>query len=156
MGLAVYNSIILDIRFPPVCYKKLLSPAVVPYNNPRATVGIAPVSIKDLKEAMPVCNGTMFVNNEIHHVCMYKQESTVWKFVEIPTDQQISLCDIILELPVPDFLLVFSSDVWPNSYFMRYHHSNLSDLDYEFSRSLKVKSRYAVGTSNMTSNYSSI
>ena len=48
MGLAVYNSIILDIRFPAICYKKLLSPAVVPYNNPRATVGVTQATIEDL------------------------------------------------------------------------------------------------------------
>lgn len=53
MGLAVYNSIILDIRFPPCCYKKLLSPAVVPFHDPHATVGIAPLGLKDLMEAMP-------------------------------------------------------------------------------------------------------
>lgn len=53
MGLAVYNSIILDIRFPPCCYKKLLSPAVVPFHNPNATVGIAPLGLQDLVETMP-------------------------------------------------------------------------------------------------------
>ncbi|XP_035825923.1 probable E3 ubiquitin-protein ligase HECTD2 isoform X2 [Aplysia californica] len=53
MGLAVYNSINLDIRFPPVCYRKLLSPAVVPFNNPRATVGISPVTMHDLKAIQP-------------------------------------------------------------------------------------------------------
>ena len=54
MGLAVYNSIILDIRFPPCCYKKLLSPAVVPFHDPNATVGIAPLGLQDLMETMPV------------------------------------------------------------------------------------------------------
>ena len=54
MGLAVYNSIILDIHFPAVCYKKLLSPAVVPYNNPRATVGVCTATVKDLEETRPV------------------------------------------------------------------------------------------------------
>ena len=54
MGLAVYNSIILDIHFPPVCYRKLLSPAVVPYNNPRATVGVTPVTLRDLEQTLPV------------------------------------------------------------------------------------------------------
>lgn len=54
MGLAVYNSIILDIRFPPCCYKKLLSPAVVPFHNPNATVGMAPLGLQDLMETMPV------------------------------------------------------------------------------------------------------
>ncbi|ELU04155.1 hypothetical protein CAPTEDRAFT_93626 [Capitella teleta] len=53
MGLAVYNSIILDIHFPAICYKKLLSPAVVPYNNPSATVGIANVTLNDLKQTLP-------------------------------------------------------------------------------------------------------
>ncbi|KAL9983333.1 hypothetical protein ACROYT_G005487 [Oculina patagonica] len=53
MGLAVYNSIILDIRFPPCCYKKLLSPAVVPFHNPNAAVGLAPLGLQDLMETMP-------------------------------------------------------------------------------------------------------
>lgn len=53
MGLAVYNSIILDIRFPPCCYKKLLSPAVVPFHDPHATVGLAALGLQDLIEAMP-------------------------------------------------------------------------------------------------------
>ncbi|XP_031557085.1 probable E3 ubiquitin-protein ligase HECTD2 [Actinia tenebrosa] len=53
MGLAVYNSIILDIRFPSCVYKKLLSPAVVPYQNPKATVGVAKLELDDLAEVMP-------------------------------------------------------------------------------------------------------
>ncbi|XP_076467951.1 putative E3 ubiquitin-protein ligase HECTD2 [Babylonia areolata] len=53
MGLAVYNSINLDVRFPTVCYRKLLSPAVVPFNNPRATVGIVTTSLQDLAKMMP-------------------------------------------------------------------------------------------------------
>ena len=52
MGLAVYNSINLDIHFPPVCYKKLLSPAVVPYNQ-RASVGVTAASVADLDETKP-------------------------------------------------------------------------------------------------------
>uniref|UniRef100_A0A0L8FP38 HECT-type E3 ubiquitin transferase n=1 Tax=Octopus bimaculoides TaxID=37653 RepID=A0A0L8FP38_OCTBM len=38
-----------DIRFPPCCYHKLLSPAVVPYMNDKATVGVAPLTLSDLK-----------------------------------------------------------------------------------------------------------
>lgn len=53
MGLAVYNSINLDLRFPPCCYKKLLSPPVVPFNNPRAQVGVANLTLKDLKTVQP-------------------------------------------------------------------------------------------------------
>ena len=37
MGLAVYNSIILDLHFPSICYRKLLTPPVVPA-NPEAEV----------------------------------------------------------------------------------------------------------------------
>ncbi|XP_052773561.1 probable E3 ubiquitin-protein ligase HECTD2 isoform X2 [Mya arenaria] len=53
MGLAVYNSIILDLRFPPCCYKKLLSPPVVPYNNPRVPVGVTALTLRDLKTVHP-------------------------------------------------------------------------------------------------------
>ncbi|KAK6185095.1 hypothetical protein SNE40_007408 [Patella caerulea] len=53
MGLAVYNSINLDVRFPPSCYKKLLNPAVVPFSNPRATVGVTTFTLEDLKLAQP-------------------------------------------------------------------------------------------------------
>ncbi|KAF6035865.1 HECTD2 [Bugula neritina] len=54
MGLAVYNGINLDIRLPFIAYKKLLSPAVVPCNNPNATVGVIPKpSIYDLESVMP-------------------------------------------------------------------------------------------------------
>ena len=63
MGLAVYNSITLDVRFPPVCYRKLLSPAVVPYNMPKATVGIAKVTLRDFAFTMPVC----FIDSHCHY-----------------------------------------------------------------------------------------
>ncbi|ESO93074.1 hypothetical protein LOTGIDRAFT_119782, partial [Lottia gigantea] len=53
MGLAVYNSINLDVRFPPACYKKLLSPAVVPFSNPRATVGVSNFNLDDLIQTQP-------------------------------------------------------------------------------------------------------
>ncbi|XP_048362006.1 probable E3 ubiquitin-protein ligase HECTD2 [Sphaerodactylus townsendi] len=52
MGLAVYNSITLDIRFPPCCYKKLLSPPIVPCDQ-NAPVGIGSVTIDDLCQVMP-------------------------------------------------------------------------------------------------------
>jgi len=53
MGLAVYNGINLDLRFPPCCYKKLLSPAVVPFNNPHIPVGVSTFGLADLKEVHP-------------------------------------------------------------------------------------------------------
>ncbi|KAG3264497.1 HECT domain E3 ubiquitin protein ligase 2 [Ictidomys tridecemlineatus] len=52
MGLAVYNSITLDIRFPPCCYKKLLSPPIVP-SDQNTPVGICSVAIDDLCQIMP-------------------------------------------------------------------------------------------------------
>ncbi|XP_015265665.1 PREDICTED: probable E3 ubiquitin-protein ligase HECTD2 [Gekko japonicus] len=52
MGLAVYNSITLDIRFPPCCYKKLLSPPIVPCDQ-NTPVGIGSVTIDDLCQVMP-------------------------------------------------------------------------------------------------------
>ncbi|KAI1886881.1 hypothetical protein AGOR_G00200350 [Albula goreensis] len=52
MGLAVYNSITLDIRFPPCCYKKLLSPPIVPCDQ-NTPVGMATLTLDDLQQAMP-------------------------------------------------------------------------------------------------------
>ncbi|XP_025020411.1 probable E3 ubiquitin-protein ligase HECTD2 isoform X2 [Python bivittatus] len=52
MGLAVYNSITLDIRFPLCCYKKLLSPPIVPCDQ-NIPVGIGNVTIDDLCRVMP-------------------------------------------------------------------------------------------------------
>eukprot|EP00095_Tigriopus_kingsejongensis_P012673 maker-scaffold22_size673200-snap-gene-2.20 protein:Tk12673 transcript:maker-scaffold22_size673200-snap-gene-2.20-mRNA-1 annotation:"e3 ubiquitin-protein ligase hectd2" len=53
MGLAVYNSIILDLHFPPMCYRKLLTPPVVPAND-GAPVGIVPsLTVSDLRDIMP-------------------------------------------------------------------------------------------------------
>uniref|UniRef100_A0A8I5TP06 Probable E3 ubiquitin-protein ligase HECTD2 n=1 Tax=Pongo abelii TaxID=9601 RepID=A0A8I5TP06_PONAB len=52
MGLAVYNSITLDIRFPPCCYKKLLSPPIIP-SDQNIPVGICSVTVDDLCQIMP-------------------------------------------------------------------------------------------------------
>nr|XP_030720300.2 probable E3 ubiquitin-protein ligase HECTD2 [Globicephala melas] len=52
MGLAVYNSIALDIRFPRCCYKKLLSPPIIP-NDQNMPVGICSVTTDDLSQIMP-------------------------------------------------------------------------------------------------------
>lgn len=64
MGLAVYNNIILDLHFPPCCYKKLLTPPITP-RWPVSSgggsdimdgfeVGIFEPSVEDLIKAMPV------------------------------------------------------------------------------------------------------
>ena len=53
MGLAVYNSIILDLHFPSICYRKLLTPPVVPAGE-SIPVGIVPnPTIDNLAEIMP-------------------------------------------------------------------------------------------------------
>ena len=78
MGLAVYNGIILDIHFPPICYKKLLSPAVVPFNDVNAVVGVLPVTLDDLRQMSPVSSCELidclynnklqwWANNELFH-----------------------------------------------------------------------------------------
>uniref|UniRef100_A0A672LZG5 HECT-type E3 ubiquitin transferase n=1 Tax=Sinocyclocheilus grahami TaxID=75366 RepID=A0A672LZG5_SINGR len=54
MGLAVYNSITLDIRFPPCVYKKLLTPPIVPCDLD-TPVGMATLTLDDLQQIMPVC-----------------------------------------------------------------------------------------------------
>ncbi|CAG0888791.1 unnamed protein product [Darwinula stevensoni] len=75
MGLAVYNSIILDLHFPHVCYRKLLSPPVVP-NFEYVPVGLArePSTI-DLAEIMPVsflaCRRFLLLLAETFFSCKY-------------------------------------------------------------------------------------
>ena len=53
MGLAVYNSIILDLHFPSVCYKKLLTPPVVPAGEASSVGVVSDPTIDDLAEIMP-------------------------------------------------------------------------------------------------------
>lgn len=55
MGLAVYNSEILDIHFPPCVYKKLLPSSMNQINDPKALVGIvSSLGLYDLKYIYPV------------------------------------------------------------------------------------------------------
>ena len=54
MGLAVYNAIILDIRFPLVCYKKLLTPAYLPDPTTKTPVGIIKPTLADFRTIRPV------------------------------------------------------------------------------------------------------
>uniref|UniRef100_A0A1I8G971 HECT-type E3 ubiquitin transferase n=1 Tax=Macrostomum lignano TaxID=282301 RepID=A0A1I8G971_9PLAT len=53
MGLAVYNSINLDVRFPSICYRKLLSPSVVPSATGTTQLGVCSITLTDLREVMP-------------------------------------------------------------------------------------------------------
>ncbi|TMS04831.1 putative E3 ubiquitin-protein ligase HECTD2 [Larimichthys crocea] len=52
MGLAVYNSIALDIHFPLYCYRKLLTPPTAPCDQ-NALIGMATASLDDLQQIMP-------------------------------------------------------------------------------------------------------
>lgn len=54
MGLAVYNSIILDLHFPSICYRKLLSPPVVPSVDTSGVGVVRSPTIDDLAEILPV------------------------------------------------------------------------------------------------------
>lgn len=54
MGLAVYNSNILDLHFPSVCYRKLLTPPVVPNSGSNKIGVIESPTLDDLNEIMPV------------------------------------------------------------------------------------------------------
>jgi E3 ubiquitin-protein ligase HECTD2 len=56
MGLAVYNAIILDIRFPLVCYKKLLTPAFMTEQTSKVKVGIIKPTLTDFRTIRPVRN----------------------------------------------------------------------------------------------------
>lgn len=65
MGLAVYNGVILDVRFPHCCFKKLLSPPVVPrvLDIHSIALGILPLTLEDLEEIIPVRHVICFVQN---------------------------------------------------------------------------------------------
>ncbi|XP_077469931.1 putative E3 ubiquitin-protein ligase HECTD2 isoform X2 [Stigmatopora argus] len=52
MGLAVYNSIALDIHFPLYCYRKLLTPPTAPC-DPNGPVGMATATLDDLRQIAP-------------------------------------------------------------------------------------------------------
>ncbi|KAJ3610522.1 hypothetical protein NHX12_022614 [Muraenolepis orangiensis] len=52
MGLAVYNSIALDVHFPLYCYRKLLTPPTAPCDQ-NAPVGMATATLEDLQQIMP-------------------------------------------------------------------------------------------------------
>lgn len=95
MGLAVYNSIILDIRFPPCCYKKLLSPAVVPFHNPNASVGLAQLGLQDLMDTMPV---SLLNNQQIMAVSLINCYSmnTRWIYKQSPFGMETCV-DICLQ-----------------------------------------------------------
>lgn len=71
MGLAMYNSIILDMTFPPCCFKKLLTPPT--YSEPdfkgtakdgsssATSVGVVKFSLSDLATVMPVSSQSVVI-----------------------------------------------------------------------------------------------
>lgn len=50
----LYYSIILDLRFPSICYRKLLSPPVVPASNSAHVGVVRNFNLDDLAQFMPV------------------------------------------------------------------------------------------------------
>ena len=48
-----YFSIILDLHFPSICYRKLLTPPVVPANDDTSVGIVANPSLDDLAQIMP-------------------------------------------------------------------------------------------------------
>jgi len=99
MGLAVYNSIILDIHFPPCCYKKLLSPAIMPRRG-STPVGMLPdLGLHDLIQAMPVCSSYHSHKLHFRNGCMiyknFKQPRDIWIscYVEVVLVTQIFILD---------------------------------------------------------------
>ena len=57
-------------------------------------------------------------------------------------------CEGAIVLPIYDFLLMFNSNIWPNTALLRdLRLQNFGDLDFDLSRSLKVKCNSAVGLS---------
>lgn len=57
--LFVYElSIILDLHFPSICYRKLLSPPVVPANHSARVGVVRNFNLDDLAQFMPVCMHT--------------------------------------------------------------------------------------------------
>ena len=88
MGLAVYNSIILDLHFPTACYKKLLSPPVVPQDVKSSTLmGTADVTLDDFAEVMPV-NIALLLNTFFFSFCSSFSPS----FLPLFTCQKDSSC----------------------------------------------------------------
>ena len=55
-------------------------------------------------------------------------------------------CDGTIGFPIHEFLLVFNSNIWPNSAPLQdIKLQNLCDLDFNLSRALKVKCNDAIG-----------
>lgn len=71
MGLAVYNSIILDLSFPSICYRKLLSPPVVPTVDDNNVGVVENLTLNDLDEIMPVCLNYYSIFSQKLRICNY-------------------------------------------------------------------------------------
>ncbi len=87
MGLAVYNSIILDMNFPPCCFKKLLTPPTysesalgdegtnfhsadgILFAASATSVGEVKFCLDDLVTVMPVSSSFLLFMAVILNVC---------------------------------------------------------------------------------------
>ena len=89
MGLAVYNSIILDLHFPSICYRKLLTPPVVPQEvhtthasdnlvsffvhvmcHVKPYQKVAFVKLTNLSPALPSLVDILFSKNPVCQLCL--------------------------------------------------------------------------------------
>ena len=104
MGLAVYNSTILDIRLPLSCYKKLLSPSVMPSRLSKGVpVGVTQLGLQDLKEVMPVsCQPSLSPHLQSHLLGLVLHSTVRW----------LEKCHVLFSLP-PFLLLPPSLSVCP-------------------------------------------
>ncbi|PSN35215.1 putative E3 ubiquitin-protein ligase HECTD2 [Blattella germanica] len=82
MGLAVYNSIILDLHFPSICYRKLLSPPVVPDVDTAEVGSVKSPTVDDLAEIMPYQT-----DDKIYNIHITKQRTINLNF---PMFQDVS------------------------------------------------------------------
>ncbi|GFG39371.1 hypothetical protein Cfor_08324 [Coptotermes formosanus] len=77
MGLAVYNSIILDLHFPSICYRKLLSPPVVPDVDTADVGSVRMPTVDDLAEIMP--------STTLNHACFMNCQVSLEEYGDVKT-----------------------------------------------------------------------
>ncbi len=78
----------------------------------------------------------MFKSNIVPNFTRYKASKSEWPWLE-PFKVKY---DSAIELPIYGFLLLFYRNVWPNSATLQdIRLWNVRDLEFDLSRSLKVK-----------------
>lgn len=127
MGLAVYNSIILDLRFPLCCYKKLLSPTAHKVETP----GRADIKLHDLAGVMPTLSRSLqqlldYTGCVEHDMCYtfqvaYKVFDASVTFNLRPNGNQIPVTNINKEEFVSLYIEHILNDSIANQFAAFYH-----------------------------------